>query len=147
MNAPGIVNLKSAGDILISGAADKSGIEYVKSEGVTDIIDLRRSEEIDPQYIQAVKEAGLAYHHIPMMSSEMTDEQAKQFLETMEGIQNTRVLLQCASANRSGGMFGLYLGATGKCSTDEAIAQAQAAGMRHPGLAQSIQTYLQRQEK
>lgn len=147
MNVPGIVNLKSAGDILISGAADESGIEYIKSEGVTDIIDLRRAEEVDPEYISAVKSAGMNYHHIPMMSNGMTEEQAKQFLETMEGIQDTRVLLQCASANRSGGMFGLYLGATGKCSADEALVQAQAAGLRHPGLAQSIQTYLQNQAK
>ncbi len=147
MDVPGIVNLKTAGDILISGAADERGIEYIRSEGVSDIIDLRRSEEIDPQYVAAVKSAGMNYHHIPMMSNAMTDEQAKQFLEAMEGIQNTRVLLQCASANRSGGMFGLYLGATGKCSTEEALAQAQAAGMRHPGLAQSIQTYLQKQDK
>jgi hypothetical protein len=78
-----------------------------------------------------------------MMSNGMTDEQAQEFLKTMEQIKDTRVLLQCASANRSGGMFGLYLGATGKCSADEALAQAQAAGLRHPGLAQSIQTYLQ----
>lgn len=144
MNVPGIVNLKSAGDILISGAADERGIEYVKSEGVTDIIDLRRNEEVDPNYVAAVKSAGMKYHHIPMMSNGMTDEQAQEFLKTMESIQDTRVLLQCASANRSGGMFGLYLGATGKCSAEEALTQAQAAGMRHPGLAQSIQNYLQK---
>ena len=60
MNVPGIVNLKSAGDILISGAADERGIEFVKSEGVTDIIDLRRNEEVDPDYVAAVKSAGMS---------------------------------------------------------------------------------------
>ncbi|NOX60309.1 MAG: hypothetical protein GXP29_15820 [Planctomycetes bacterium] len=138
MDVPGIVNLHRAGDVFVSGVVDDTGLAYLQSEGVTEIIDLRRAEEFDPSYAQSVKSAGIGYHHIPMMSNGLTDEQAEQFLTTMDTVKGKRILLQCASANRSGGMYGLYLASSHKCEVDEAMEQAKAAGLRHPDLIQAV---------
>ena len=58
MDVPGIINLRRAGEVFVSGAIDDSGLKYIQSEGVTEIIDLRRAEEVDPDYVKAVVPMG-----------------------------------------------------------------------------------------
>ena len=138
----GVRNLTQAGDVYIAGRPDADGLAALKARGVATVIDLRQAGEVGQGDLDAAEQAGLIRVHLPMTSSGITDEQAKAFLEVMKKHDRRPVLIHCGGANRAGAMYGLYLGATGKCTPEEALARAKQAGMRSEGLASDLKRHL-----
>ena len=138
----GVRNLAQAGDVYIAGRPDADGLAALKARGVATVIDLRQAGEVGQEALDAAEQAGLVRVHLPMTSSGITDEQAKTFLEVMKKHDRRPVLIHCGGANRAGAMYGLYLGATGKCTPEEALARARQAGMRSEGLASDLKRHL-----
>ncbi len=138
----GVRNLAQAGDVYIAGRPDAEGLATLEARGVVTVIDLRQDGEVGQSDLDAVERAGLARVHLPMASSGITDEQAETFLEVMKKHDGRPVLIHCGGGNRAGAMYGLYLGATGKCTPEEAITRAKQAGMRSEGLASDLKRHL-----
>lgn len=138
----GVRNLAQAGDVYIAGRPDADGLAALKARGVATVIDLRQAGEVSQSDLDAAEQAGLVRVHLPMTSSGITDEQAKTFLEVMKKHAGRPVLIHCGGGNRAGAMYGLYLGATGKCTPEEALTRARLAGMRSEALASDLERLL-----
>lgn len=138
----GVRNLAQAGDVYIAGRPDADGLASLKARGVATVIDLRQDGEVGQGDLDAAEQAGLVRVHLPMTSSGITDEQAEAFLDAMKKHAGQPILIHCGGANRAGAMYGLYLGATGKCSPEEAVARAKQAGMRSEKLASDLKRLL-----
>lgn len=138
----GVRNLTQAGNIYIAGRPDAEGLAALRDRGVATVIDLRQDAQVGQGDLDAVEQAGLVRVHLPMTSSGITDEQAATFLEVMKKHDGRPILIHCGGGNRAGAMYGLYLGATGKCTPEEAVARAKQAGMRSEGLVSDLERHL-----
>jgi uncharacterized protein (TIGR01244 family) len=135
-------NLSRSGRLYISGVPDDEGLQQIKDRRVQTIIDFRLEDQYSEDYPQRVRDLGMDYVAIPMRSDGMTDEQAETFVKVMEARGDETILLQCASANRSGAMYGVWCAVHDGLPTDEAIEQARAAGMKNDELAEDLRQYL-----
>lgn len=143
----GVKNLSRDGRIYIGGTPDHEGLTALKARGVRTVIDLRQSEELRGDEAEAVRQRGMVYHHLPMQSDQLTDQQAETFIRIMRECDKEPVLVHCAGGSRAGAMYGLYLGADGKCPLDEAIQRARAAGLRNEKLEKDLETSLRNRKQ
>ena len=99
----------------MSGQPDEAGLERVKQLGVTRVINLRTSHEMNDRDIVSYDEAaaitdmGMDYVHIPSGGPDTpySPAQLEQFAEAVEGAD--RVLLHCTVAFRATHMWTAYL--------------------------------------
>ncbi len=139
--------LKQAGRVYIAGTATPAGVETLKQRGVTTVVDFRRPEEVPEGYPEAVREMGLRYVSVPMKSTELTPEQAEAFLAAVHERPDETMLLQCASGNRSGAMYGLYVMDQQGAEPQAALEAARQAGMRNQRLAEDLRRYLEQRDR
>jgi protein tyrosine phosphatase (PTP) superfamily phosphohydrolase (DUF442 family) len=106
-------------------------LNYLKSKGVTWIIDLENTKEIQGPYAGLLKKAGMKRLHIPMSSSKVpTEAEWKQTKELMEG----KVYIHCKwGADRTGAVIARYLIEEKGYSTREAF-NAVITGGSHAGV-------------
>ncbi len=101
--------------VYMSGQPDEKGLERVKALGVTRVINLRTSYEMDDRdtvpydEAAAIESLGLEYVHIPSGGPDTpySPAQLEQFAEAVEGAD--RVLLHCTVAWRATHMWTAYL--------------------------------------
>jgi len=134
----GVKNLSRDGRIYVAGAPTPEGLRQLKQRGVTTVIDLRTETEAGTQEAQAAQAEGLNYIHIPMASDKLTEQQIDAFMEAMQTSDGDPVLVHCASGNRAGAMYGLYLGKSGQCPASEALRRAKAAGLKNEKLETDV---------
>ncbi len=140
----GARNLTQAGDIYVSGVTTTTGLEALRSRGVQTVLDLRLPGQVEPEFAATVRDLGMNYLALPMQSSAVTDEQAQAFLEAMRKYDHQPLLIHCKSGNRSGAMYGVYVGAERKLDVDAAMTQSRQAGLRSDKLAEAVRSYLLR---
>jgi uncharacterized protein (TIGR01244 family) len=138
-----VKNLSRDGRIYIGGAPNARRLSSLKNSGVKTVIDLRLDHQVPAHHAASVRQLGLTYVHLPMRSDSMSDQQAESFLDVMRRRDHEPVLIYCASGNRAGAMYGLYLGMRSGCSAAEAMKRARQAGLRNASLAKDVQTYLE----
>jgi uncharacterized protein (TIGR01244 family) len=137
-----VKNLVHEDRFFIAGTPTEAGLRRMAREGVKTVIDLRREDEPIGDEAKLAEALGMRYFHIPLKSDAMSFAQANQFLEAMELAGNESVLIHCAGGSRAGAMYGLYLGARGICSPDEAVRRAKQAGLRNERLGSDVRGYL-----
>ncbi len=101
--------------VYMSGQPDKAGLERARALGVTRIINLRTSYEMDDRDVVSYDEAaaveamGLEYVHIPSGGPDTpySPAQVEQFADALEGADG--VLLHCTVAWRATHMWTAYL--------------------------------------
>lgn len=141
--AADIKNLVHQDRYYIAGTPTEAGLRRMAREGVKTVIDLRRDDEPLGDEGKLVESLGMKYYRVPMKSDEMTSDQANAFLEAMELAGNQPVMIHCAGGSRAGAMYGLYLGARGVCSAEEAVRRAREAGMKNEQLGSDVRNYLE----
>ena len=140
----GILNLKQAGSIWIGGHGTVQGLAKLKDRGLKTVIDLRLPEQTRVTTAEEIANLGLAYIPLPMRSDSLTEEQADAFIKAMGTQKGRDVFLFCRTANRSGAMYGLYLGRALGWSTERAVARSREAGMTRDELAGDLRRHLEK---
>ena len=140
----GARNLTRAGDIYVSGVTTAAGLEALRARGVQTVLDLRLPEQVEPDFAATVDNLGMSYLALPMQSAAMTDDQAQAFLDAMRKYGGQPLLIHCKSGNRSGAMYGVYVGARRKLDVEAAMTRARQAGLRSDKLAEAVRSYLER---
>ena len=125
--------------VLAAGLPTEAQIRGLAQEGYKTVIDLMPPEESrgfdEPK---AVQEAGLKYVNVPVTVPSLDQATIDKFLETMRTAEKP-VVVHCASSNRVGALYYSWLVLEKGMPKDEALAKAQAAGLRHPELAAKVQ--------
>lgn len=141
--AADVKNLVHQDRYYIAGTPTEAGLRRMAREGVKTVIDLRRDDEPLADENKLAESLGMKYFRVPMQSDHMTPDQANAFLEAMELAGNEPVMIHCAGGSRAGAMYGLYLGARGACSAEEAVRRAREAGLKNEQLGSDVRNYLQ----
>lgn len=98
--------------------------------GVRTVVNLRPAEEMpERDEAQEVREAGLAYVHIPVAGAEALTRGAAYALQQVLLTSPTTVLVHCSSANRAGALIALADAWFGSRDIENALALGRDAGM------------------
>ncbi|AKT43556.1 beta-lactamase hydrolase domain-containing protein [Chondromyces crocatus] len=116
-------------DLLTSGQPSAAQWASLRDRGVTTVINLRPTDELPGRDVAAeVAAAGLRYHPLPIAGArDITFENAalvQSWLDAASG----KVLLHCASSNRSGALVALMASRKGM-EKERALELGRAAGM------------------
>ena len=92
-----------------SAQPDRKNFEWLKNEGVTDIINLRtmHTPKIDFNEEEYVKKQGMKYHNIPSVSRHPNEENVLKFLKIIEEVKKRggKVHIHCKQGADRTGMY------------------------------------------
>lgn len=113
------------------GQPTLDGLRQIADKGYKAIVNLRGPKEpfdlAGEQKLAA--ELGLRYYGVPV-TGDFTPEQARQFLEVMQGLKDEKVFVHCTTANRVGAMVMMLRVLRDGLSPDDALAEARRIGLR-----------------
>ena len=119
-------NLFRFQNFYLSGQPTLEALKWLKSEGVTRIINLRTGEENESYASEAYNEEAIAksmgyeYHSIPIGgNSDYSPGKLKKISKQLSN--NEKILMHCRSAGRVTSFFMAYLIQTRSYSIDEAV--------------------------
>jgi uncharacterized protein (TIGR01244 family) len=125
--------------VMAAGQPTGEQIQILAEEGYKTVINLRPPAE--PHGVNepaAARQNGMAYVNVPVTLETLDQATVDKFLETMKKAERP-VLVHCASSNRVGALYYAWLVLEKGMPAQEAMAKAQAAGLRSPELTQAIE--------
>lgn len=126
--------------VLAAGQPTGEQIQLAAEDGYKTVIDLRSAEEArgydEPG---AAKANGLAYINLPVTLASLDQATIDKFLETMRKAERP-VLLHCSTSNRVGALYYAWLVLEKGAKPEEALAKAQAAGLKNPELTEKVKS-------
>jgi len=136
LDATGFHNvLADAGKAFVSGQPTQEGLKRLAAEGVTTVINFRRTSEmedsVDFDEAATAKALGLTYIHIPVGDNEhpYSSEALAAFGKAMKAAEG-KALVHCASAYRASHMWTAYLVQFEGMELNEAISHGRAVNLR-----------------
>jgi uncharacterized protein (TIGR01244 family) len=140
----GVVNYTRVdATVACAGATPVQAIPELKKSGFASVINFRMPQEqganVDEAKAAAAK-VGLKYIHLPHQTP--TPEIAEAFLKAVADPSNQPVYIHCASANRVGAMWFIKRVKLDGWDADRAMTEAEAIGLRAPGLKQFALDYV-----
>lgn len=131
--------------VAAAGQPTESALSELARAGYRTVVDLRAPEE--PRGFDepaAVERAGMRYVALPVTQFTLDDAAFNRFRHLMHDAENRPILVHCASSNRVGALLLPYFALDEGRPTDDALAMAQAAGLRSAELAQMALDYVRR---
>jgi uncharacterized protein (TIGR01244 family) len=140
----GVVNYTRVdATVACAGATPVQALPELKKNGFASVINFRMPEEnganIDEAKATAAK-VGLKYIHLPHQTP--TPDIAGAFLKAVADPANQPVYIHCASANRVGAMWFIKRVKLDGWDTGRAMKEAEAIGLRAPGLKDFALNYV-----
>ena len=128
--------LASAGDVYVAGQPSREALDWLKSEGVTTVVNLRTQPEMDNRdrvpydEAAALDSLGLEYVHIPLGGEDdpYTPEAVARFAEAVDSSEG-KVLLHCTVGWRASHMWVAYLVRYRGMELNDAIAHGEAINL------------------
>lgn len=121
---------KIADGLFRGGQPDKAGFEYLKSQGIRTVINLRGENDEEP----IVNGLGIQYVHIPMAVmpwSKISQKSIKSYFEVLNDPANYPIFVHCRrGADRTGVMVALYRIVAQGWDGKKAVKEARDIGMR-----------------
>ena len=129
--------------VACAGATPPEAMAVLRERGFNAVINFRTSGEngatVDAGRA-AAEAAGLNYVHLPFRQP--TPELVESFLSAVAEPANQPVFIHCGSANRVGAMWLIKRVKQDNYSIDDAVAEAEAIGLRSPALKEFALAYL-----
>ena len=129
--------------VACAGATPPEAMAVLRERGFNAVINFRTAGEngatVDAGRA-AAEAAGLNYVHLPFRQP--TPELVESFLSAVADPANQPVFIHCGSANRVGAMWLIKRVKQDNYSIDDAVAEAEAIGLRSPALKEFALGYL-----
>ena len=139
-------NVHQFGDFIFAGQFAAEDIPKIKEAGVTQVISLRKAEELDWDEAKAVNDAGLKHVSVAFQSpSELTDEKISQ-LRKLLGEADGKTLLHCGSANRVATVWIAHRVLDDGIEVDAAIEEAKTIGLKSEPLTERVVEYIEQEQ-
>ena len=121
--------------VACAGATPPEAMSVLRDRGFTTVINFRTAGERGASVNagrEAAEAAGLQYVHLPFR--EPTPDLVESFLAAVADPANQPVYIHCGSANRVGAMWFIKRVEQDGYSVDDALAEAEAIGLRSEAL-------------
>ena len=171
---PGIETAWQYKTMYLTSAPNDEGFKHAKEQGVTTVINLLTTSE-DPSSFwpkdtskkswlmyaleyyfpqlkpwdeaQVVEDLGLRYESVPIDVEQPDPAAVERFLSIVQQVHEKQVLIHCDAAGRALAMWAIYLGTAGGLTPEQALAQAEQAGLTNQDLKDFALQYLQKAQK
>ena len=130
----------AAPGVAAGGTPTARGRELLKAAGVATLVDLRTAKEVGDAE-QRAKAEGFRYVSVPVTPATLSAQDVEAVARALADPAAGTVYLQCASGNRSGGMWALLRSRAG-ASRAEALADGERVGMRSASLRAAVERLL-----
>jgi uncharacterized protein (TIGR01244 family) len=136
--------------IFFAGQLAEPDFKTLSEWGVKTVVNFRSRPEVEhlPFDEKKVVEAlGMTYLHIPIGRERLDDSVLDKIVRTIgkSKEKKKKVMLHCASSDRVGFAWSLYIGAT-DADIEAAIIAGKEAGLRSPGLEARAREYIQKRK-
>ena len=129
--------------VATGGQPDSVGFVALAAGGVRTIVDLRAPDEArgfdEPAVVRA---AGLEYVSLPVTAASLSDSTFDAFRVLMKARRASSLLVHCHSGNRVGAVMVPYLVLDRGWPLEQAIAAAEAGGLKSPALKEKAIAYV-----
>lgn len=96
---------------IVCGALDKAKVAALAKAGVELVINLQADEELEFDEAEAVKQAGMAYEHLPIDGAEdLKQLKILAFDNILRQHPGKKIVMHCGSGNRAGAAVALRAG-------------------------------------
>ena len=139
----GVRNLSRDGNVYFAGQPTEDALGEAVRRDIKVVVNLRGDQEmaskVDFDEPAMVEKLGMDYVSIPITPKSLSVADADRLHEILSGTRGP-VLIHCASANRVGALWALYLHRHRGVGLDTAIDLGRKAGMRSAGLIEKLKT-------
>lgn len=139
---PGVSHLTQDGMVYFAGQPSAEALRAAKARGIATVINFRSEPEMKNRVAfdeaAIVHELGMNYVFLPITLDTFSISQADELHEVLKHTREP-VLLHCASSNRVGAVWALYLVRHRDVPVEQAIAMGMSAGMRSEKLIAAVQ--------
>ena len=122
----------AADGLYFAGQPDPGGFAQAAAAGVTQVINIRGADEVNWDIAAVVENAGMEYHHAPLVLSRQSIDAASaaRISALVQELAGETVLIHCASGNRVAVWWALHLAAEHGMNVDDVVQLAEFAGMQ-----------------
>ena len=139
-------NVHQCGDIVFAGQFEEADIPKLKEAGVTQVISLRKDDELDWDEAKVVKDAGLKHASISFQKAdELTDEKIEELRELL-GKTDGKTMLHCGGGNRVGAVWLTHRVLDDGVELDTAIEEAKTIGLKSEPLKKRAIEYIKQEQ-
>ena len=147
MEIGSIKNVHQSGDIIFAGQFEEADIPKLKEAGVTQVISLRKDNELDWDEAKVVKEAGLKHASVSFQTAdELSDEKIAELRELLGGTDG-KTMLHCGSGNRVGAVWITHRVLDDGVEIDTAIEEAKTIGLKSEPMKQRAMDYIKQEQE
>jgi uncharacterized protein (TIGR01244 family) len=135
--------------IATAGQPTAAGLKLLAEKGFKTVVNLRTAGEKGslPEEERVAKELGLRYYSIPVVGKAPEESQAAEFLRLMSGLEQEKVVVHCATANRVGAFMMIERVMNGGWPMERAVEEAAKIGLRSDILSAFARQYIERHAK
>ena len=139
-------NVHQSGDIIFAGQFEEADIPKLKEAGVTQVISLRKDNELDWDEAKVVKDAGLKHVSVSFQTAdELSDEKIAELRELLGGTDG-KTMLHCGGGNRVGAVWITHRVLDDGVELDTAIEEAKTIGLKSEPLKQRAIEYIEQEQ-
>lgn len=128
--------------VIFAGKPTVKGFELARDQGAEVVVNLLTPFEQKRRVLfnepRCAERLGMRYVSIPVAPENFTSEDVDAFAAVMDETEG-KVLLHCASSNRSGALWAVYLARVHGLDADQALQHGRAAGLKSEGMLLAAQ--------
>jgi len=129
--------------LYFSDQPDAEMLKIASEKGVVAVINLRGPNEMTWDEATTVKELGMKYYNIPLMTASPSfDKDVIRQIESAVAAQDhAPVFVHCSSSNRVGAWLAIHLAEKHEMDKEKALVIARKAGMTKQALEDRVKLY------
>ncbi len=137
----GLGRITRDGEVYFAGQPTQEALREARRRGVKVVVNLRPDDEmttrVDFDEAALVRELGMAYVSIPVTPDSLSVAEMDRLQEALSRTTGP-VLIHCASSNRVGGLWALYLHRHRHFSLEGAMERGKKAGLRSDAMIRAV---------
>jgi protein tyrosine phosphatase (PTP) superfamily phosphohydrolase (DUF442 family) len=128
--APGLRRYASIAPTIAGGSAPSvEGLDWLKERGYRTLVDLRRSAEVDPNFIDAVSDRGMLYISLPLMANRLDASRLARFDDLISRTENRPLFFCDTDGTRAAMAWYIHQRVVGQEDSQSALAEAEELGL------------------
>ncbi len=128
--APGLRRYASIAPSISGGSAPSiEGLDWLKEKGCRTLLDLRKSLEVAPDFVDAVNDRGMVYISLPILANRLDPSRLARFDEMISRIENRPLFFCDADGSRAALAWYIHERVIGQEDPQAALGKAEELGL------------------